>query len=51
MKKNKVGRPKLKNKAKLVALRLPPDLIKKIKKQGPISSVIRKILITHFEEV
>lgn len=30
-----------------VGLRLPPDLIKELKKEGKISQVIRKILLTY----
>jgi hypothetical protein len=43
-KKNKVGRPKSKNPTTLIALRLPSDLVNKLKATGNMSQAIKAIL-------
>jgi hypothetical protein len=43
-KKNKVGRPKSKNPTTLIALRLPSDLVTKLKATGNMSQAIKTIL-------
>jgi uncharacterized protein (DUF4415 family) len=42
--KNKVGRPKSKNPTTLIALRLPSDLVNKLKATGNMSQAIKAIL-------
>jgi uncharacterized protein (DUF4415 family) len=42
--KNKVGRPKSKNPTTLVALRLPSDLVLKLRATGNMSKTIKAIL-------
>jgi len=50
-KKKKVGRPKSKNPTTLIALRLPSDLVAKLKATGNMSLAIKTIILGHMKEI